>query len=509
MPIDTHDFVIPEQQYGGLYKVADTLGKERQRKDEAAKLGAAKKASMATYLNSYIDPKDYFTGTVHDPHISDRMNEILTTGAKLAEQDGMDANMLTMALSPMVTKLGKESQNLKELERQRKETEAVLKPIKGIDLNKYNEAFKRAAYYNPDGTLKDIASIDPTHNYSDEVLNNGGVYTPEAFDEFVGKSGKATTVEKVKVTDARGGSRMTNAEMTAPSFMVQDKDENGRHLGFVPKYEIATDGDKEILHDFLGDKGQKVTAPVRMITDDVFETLPVESKAYLRQEAKKYAEQHNIPLQSQQALNFAKALGYDVLKNAGKQYSTFKEIQEQKAQPAPRTSITVNTGNNGGNVPTVDVFQEIYDKAGGEDRVKRGVGYAASGLSGTAQKIVIDYLKNLTGNKDLSQADFYIKRDANNNVFAVSSDDNKIIAPINAFDINTIANRDLNKTWSSKAEEKSAKDINLNGGENVATQKPTAQAKMVTMVLPDGRKGQIPENAVAQFLKENPKAKKQ
>lgn len=40
------------------------------------------------------------------------------------------------------------------------------------------------------------------------------------------------------------------------------------------------------------------------------------------------------------------------------------------------------------------------------------------------------------------------------------------------------------------------------------TPKPST-SKMVTMVLPDGRKGQIPEDKVDQFLKDNPKAKRQ
>ena len=360
---DVKDFIIPEQQFGGLYKLSSNLEREIIRKEDAAQKAAGKKASMATFLSNYIDPKEYFTGTVHDPTISQGINDILTKGAELAQQEGVDGNMLITALSPMVNKLGKTSQNLKELERQRKEAEGILKSRKGIDLNKFNQSFRESAYFNPDGTLKDLSEIDPTHNYTDEVLTKGDVYTPEAFDEFVAKSGKETKINRVKVTDARGGSRMTNAEMTAPTFMKPDVDASGRHIGFVPEYEEATDGDKKIMHDFLGDKGEKINAPVRMITDEVFESLPNEAKAYLRQEARRYAAQHNIPLGSQQALNFAKALGYDELKKSGKQYSTFKEIQEQKAAPAPRTSITVNTGKN----PYSGVnYQEgiVFDKIG-------------------------------------------------------------------------------------------------------------------------------------------------
>lgn len=504
---DVKDFIIPEEQFGGLYKLSSNLERERIRKEDAAQKAAGKKASMATFLSNYIDPKEYFTGTVHDPAISQGINDILTKGAELAQQKGVDGNMLITALSPMVNKLGRTSQNLKELERQRKEAEGILKSRKGIDLNKFNQSFRESAYFNPDGTLKDLSEIDPTHNYTDEVLTKGDVYTPEAFDEFVAKSGKETKINRVKVTDARGGSRMTNAEMTAPTFMKPDVDASGRHIGFVPEYEEATDGDKKIMHDFLGDKGEKINAPVRMITDEVFESLPNEAKAYLRQEARRYAAQHNIPLGSQQALNFAKALGYDELKKSGKQYSTFKEIQEQKAAPAPRTSITVNTGNNPSQVPTVDIFSEIVEKTGG-DRVTRGVGYATSGLSGTAQKILIDYLRNITGDKELSQADFYVKQEADGTVNAVDKVTNKVISPINAFDVNSIANKDLNKVWGSKAEENAAKNINLKGGAKIATEKQQ-QNKMVTMVLPDGRKGQIPESAVAQFLKDNPKAKQQ
>ena len=475
---DVHNFIIPEQQYGGLYKLSDNLEMETQRKEAAATQRSAKKASLSSFLSNYINPKDYLTGTVHDPAIAQSINDILVKGAELAGQDGVDNNMLITALSPMVSKLGRTSENLKELERQRKESEGILKGKKGIDLNRFNDTFKAAAYYNPDGSLKDFSEIDATHNFADEALRNGDIYTPEGFDDFVAKSGKNTVFDKVKVTDSNKGSRMTQAKMVTPSFMMQEKDSNGVHVGFVPKFEIATDGENKLMHDFLGDKGEKINAPVRMITDDVFESLPIESKAYLRQEARRFANENNIPISSPQVHNFARALGYDELKKSGKQYSTIEEFKEEKA-PTTKNITNISMGGNGREVPSVDMWGDIYNKVSGDDRVQRGAGYAATGLSGKQQNIILELLRDATGmngkEKDnglLTQKDFYLKADPEGHLYAIDAVTNKSIMPITAYDINTIANKDLNKTWSSPTEEKNANRLNLNTGGNVPTSRP-------------------------------------
>lgn len=137
--------------------------------------------------------------------------------------------------------------------------------------------------------------------------------------------------------------------------------------------------------------------------------------------------------------------------------------------PQPR-NITNNNINMGGQqTPTVDIFGEIFDKTGSGDRVKNGKGYPLNGLSGTAQKIVLQYAKDITNNKDLNYGDIYVKQTPDGRVVVVDAKTNADISPINALDINKEANKDLNKTWSSKSEEKAAKNINLKGTEKQQT----------------------------------------
>jgi len=329
MALDLSGFTSEQQTFGGLYKLGDNLERDRMRKEQTQQKDSANNLMKSKFLENYLDPKEFLTGTINDPYVTDRLNSILQKGSALANEKGVDTNMMQMALSSDVNKLMKETQNIKEIERQRKESFDFLKGKKGIDPQRYNEYFKKSAYYNADGTLKDLSDIDPTKNYADETLRSGDIYTPESIDEFVKGAGKNTYSTRLKVQNGRGGFEDKSVSVTAPAFMIPDKDAAGNHVGFVPEYEVATSDGQPVLHDFLGDKGEKVKAPVRMVTKDVYASLPVESKAYLRQEAIKYAKQHGIEPSSPEVDNFQRALAYDEIKRSEKQTSNFvqKEIQ--------------------------------------------------------------------------------------------------------------------------------------------------------------------------------------
>ena len=181
--------------------------------------------------------------------------------------------------------------------------------------------------------MRDISTIDPSQNYADNVLKNRDIFTNEGFADYVAKSGKTTTLEDTWVYGKDKSARRTKAEMTYPSFMISEKDGRNAHVDFVPKYEVATDGENVLMGEFMGQDGSKTKAPVRMVTDELFNDLPVSAKAYLRQEVRRLSKDKGVELNSVQAQNLAKALAYDELKNSGKQYSTLKEVQVQKAAP--------------------------------------------------------------------------------------------------------------------------------------------------------------------------------
>lgn len=251
--------------------------------------------------------------------------------------------------------------------------------------------------------MKDLSLVDPSFNYTDKVLKDRDIYNPEGFDEYVAKSGKSTVLEDVSVYGANKSMRRTKAEMTAPSFMISDKDERGAHTDFVPKYQVATDGDNVLMGDFLGKDGDKVQAPIRMVTNDVFNDLPASAKAYLRQEVRRLSKDKGVELNTAQAENLAKALAYDELKNSGKQYSTLKEVQVQKAAPAPK--VTVNVGGSGnGSLNVRDLYTSIKSKT---KLSKDGVAPLNS-LTSSEQSVVLKQARDLLADNNLKQEDIYV-----------------------------------------------------------------------------------------------------
>ena len=196
MALDIRGFITPEQDFSGMGKLGEAFSQQRKQKAAEGERAAAQKKANENYLSAFLDPKEFMTATVNDPYITSRIANIMNKGMELAKTKGMDATMLYAALSPEVNRLSKDVQSIKELERQRKGAEDNLKTRKGIDLNKFNETFKKKAYFNPDGTLKmDLSDIDPTYNYVDDILKNEDVYNSGGISEWVKNQGtKSITI---------------------------------------------------------------------------------------------------------------------------------------------------------------------------------------------------------------------------------------------------------------------------------------------------------------------------
>jgi hypothetical protein len=432
MALDLQGWVTPEQDFKGLYNLSENFrrqGAEKKREDE---IGAAKQAGLSTYLQGFLDPKEYLTGTVYDPHITKRISEIMMKGMDLAKMKGMDNATLYAALSPDVNKLTKESLNIREVERRRKEAEGILKGQKGIDLAKVNDRVRRRAYYNEDGSLKDdLSSIDPTIDYADMVLRNDDVYTPDGLDEIIAKAGKNSRTLDTRITDANKGSRRTKLQVSSPEFM-QPVIENGTFQNrFEPRYEFATDNGQPIEEVVIdeatgmpkkGTNGQPITQKAKMLMKDDWNML-LDNKAaamYLRQEIRKYAKEIGVDPNSTQAINFGKTLGWDMLNRSSKGSSTFSEVVEQKAAPIVVNNNNGSGGKGGSDAIIRDVYNEIYTKwKKGSEMFRQGETTPAGDtyrlpvneLSNAAQGVIIKQLSEITGGDIEKQSKFYIKLD--------------------------------------------------------------------------------------------------
>lgn len=394
MAVNPQGFVTPEQDFRGLYNLSNNLEQKKLRDEELQRQRQGKKSASDKYFTNYLDPKDRFTGTKFDPEVNKLLGEALKQAYDLSSTGADDTEIFT-AISPLVNKVNDYSQKAMAVNAQKKQAVEFLKGQKGIDINKFSTAFDDAVFNEVDGSgnkkMRELSQIDPNYNYIDQVLKDGDIYNAEGFDDYVSKSGKNTTVEDVSVYNKDKSMRRTKAEMTMPSFMVSEKDERGAHTGFVPQYDIATDGEQPVLHDFLNEEGITESAPVRLVTQDVFNSLPPNTKAYLRQEAKKYAQEKKIDISSPQVENFAKALAYDELKRSAKQYSTLKELQVQKAAPTVIHNTTnVNTGGG---------------KDAGAEWVKRAVGAMEKGdkqgMEDVFSELLAGDMKELKGVEDL------------------------------------------------------------------------------------------------------------
>lgn len=460
MALDIKGFVTPEQEFPGLGKLGEVFAQQKQRKAaEAERAGAQAKATQS-YLSTFLDPKEFMTATVNDPYIQVRISKLLDKGMELAKIKGMDSSMLYAALSPEVNSLARDTQTIKELERQRKGAEESLKGKKGIDIPKFNEMFKRRAYFGEDGKLKmELSQLDPTYNYVDEVLGNDDVYTSEGIDEWVKKQGANTTSADKIIQGGNKAYRRAKLEVTAPYFM-QPKEEKGVFTGeFEPKHEYwAQDGqemESEVIDPItgkpvLGTNGKPIKEKVKLLDPKTYEAILADpdnraAAAYINQEVRKMTKGLGISPNSDNYNMYARKIAYDVLSNAARPKTSYKEIVEQKAATAPKITVNVGGGGKGnGDVEINDVYSEIDTKLNRGSKMFRQGESSPAGLtyrlplnelSATAQKAILKYARELTGNEFVTQGMYKIQRDENGNVNLLTKD-NEIVAPIDFKDMN-------------------------------------------------------------------------
>jgi len=416
--LQVEDFILRPNKFDGLNDLANNIERRNERQYVRGQQQQRRKDNLMDDALRYTDPAQFFTGTPQDPVITGILKEVLSDAAKMITQDeNLDNAMLYTALAPRISKLSAASQNLKQIAANNKQRFDALKDQKDIDQDKLRNETLRNAYMNPDGTPKDLSQIDPSQDYVDYTLRNSDVYNNTGFDAYSKGVSRWTDKGQVKSIDSRGGYKKFNTKMSAPSFTVSEKDADGNHIGFVPKYEIATENGQPLMHEFQNADGTKTKAPVRLLDRKIMEDLPPGAKAFILQETRKFAKEHNVPLGSVQAENFGRALAYDELNVPTKTAGSVEVIEESKA---PQIKVYNNSGSGKGAAVATDI-NDIYKsidavtqdpsagifKKGTDERV----GTRFNKLNTDAQKVVVDFVNANRGDAKIAPEEIFIHKD--------------------------------------------------------------------------------------------------
>lgn len=352
MPLDTENLIVKPTDQSGLFHLADTLEKKKYRDAELANQQTARKAASATYLNNYLDKKDYLSGTVYDPMIIKGLQGAMQQGMQLISQ-GADLPSITMALGPTISKLSDYSTKAKLISQQVKESAGRLKAYKGYNTDALESEATRAAFFGPDGKLKDINQVDPTTDWVGNVISNypDRVTTAEGLNEFAKNTPMNKTLSDITTYDGNGAMTKSKAHLTGQNWLVPDVNEKGVTVGLVPKHDIATEKAAPLIHTFVDANGKETKAPVRLLDEGVFDNM-MQSRpdvadyinSLVKQHINEYsdAKGEKLDIANPKAKLLARAIAYDELDRRKSSSIEHVAIDQKPSQQ----QLTVRMYNN-------------------------------------------------------------------------------------------------------------------------------------------------------------------
>ena len=377
--LDIKGFVTPEQDYAGLYKIADKLEAQKAAKAKADETAKANQAALAKYAENKFNPKDYLSGTVADPNITRKLAEgIQQVNTFISQNKGATESQIQLFASPIISQVAQDSEKSKELKRQMELGLEQIKGMKGVDANKFRESFQNRAWGIKDNQLPDnLNNVDITHNYIDDVLNNDDIYNAEAVRESIKNIPLSDYQYSQTTRDKAGVQKSTLYDVKSQDVYQPIKDASGKPTGdFEPKYVPFTNGDEIVMHEWIGDDGGKTKAPIKLLDEDAFNKIfspknNAAAAALLRNEVKKHTE-GKTPIDSSQAEYLARALAYNLVKDNMTGAPSIKLKEDQK-QPLP-PKVTVNVGGAGDKTLQFrDIYKQVIDRFEQEaEGVERG-----------------------------------------------------------------------------------------------------------------------------------------
>lgn len=437
MPIDIHGFNYAPNRFEGLYKMGDDIQQERLRKEALLKQQQGNLNANAKYLTDYLDSKDHLTGTPFDPVLVQKYQGVLNKALGYA-QEGADLPNILMAIGKDVGDLNEYSTKAKTLNEQLKNQLGQLKEFKGYNIQALDQEAKKAAFYNPDGTLKDISQVDPDQNYIADVIKNSPekVTNDAGLDDFITKAGKLENDQDITTYKPSGGMSKKRVRVSAAPFMQLDKDTKGvvTSNDLVPQYEHALDGGQPILHN-----GQ----PVRLLDNGLFKSMMSQRPDmadWVRGQVKQHLNEYQnttgqkVDENSPQASLIARSILYDELKNRARGSVMDNEIQNKPSPYEIKNYLGIpyyrpSSSGAGGDLTINDVFGRIRDKVDNGDIINHSTGHRFgrfNTLSNDEQGVVMNDIAK-TGDKTPGN-DLFLKnvgdgKDKKIEVYKITEDD--------------------------------------------------------------------------------------
>lgn len=326
--LDLSGFVSGEQKFEGLNTAAATGERANERAQSLKLQQEAKKNASATFLTNTLDKKDYLSGTPVDPVINEGLQAIMQQGMALAAK-GVDNATLYQSLAPAINKLSTYSTNAKMVNQNITDQLGKLKAFPGYNQEALLEEAKNQAFFNVDPatgkrTLKDPSKIDPNGNWIGAAIQSAPdkVTTSAGIDAFADKAPLNKTLSDVTQYTPTGAMTKNKVHLIGQDFLVPDVDNKGVTTGMVPKYDVAHDGGKPLIHSFTDAQGNKADAPVRVLDEGTFDNMMQRDpsiadymKGLVQQHIAEYKDENGQPLSigSPQAKLVARALAYDEL----------------------------------------------------------------------------------------------------------------------------------------------------------------------------------------------------
>lgn len=373
MPEDFSQFIIPQQDFSGLYKIGQQLEAKQAAKVKAAKEAADKKAATSALISKDLELKDFLTGTVEDQIISRDIGRVQQKADLLANA-GYDYNHIRMGIADDIVKLRTAAENIKYAETQRKLGLENIKGKKGYKPDEYNRAFIKKNYLNSDGKAReDYWNIDTSVDFDAEVKKSPNIYNlDEAVGEDIKNMGKSSEVRDVKTRDIKGNVKEVKKKIQTSSSFVPDIDEQGVFQGVVPEHTIAptTDATASISQYISGDAKK----PLRMVSDNEFNRMRYNPAVMggINAETQKYAESIGRVPTPEEIIAFQKAKLYDIYANNAKVGFVHEDVEVKQA-PITKNYLSIRGAGTTGTetrdlfTPAVEIYKERQKKAGKSD----------------------------------------------------------------------------------------------------------------------------------------------
>lgn len=409
--LDIQGFITPEQQFTGLTKLGETLATQQaaKRKEQEAK-DANKK--LLNKVVEDIDPKDFMTTTIEDGVITNKIYNLKKEASDfIAQNPNIDQNQLNGWLANKTKGIATASQNIKEIKRKADNAWEEIKANPSADKNKYYKEWNKM-FMNPDGSIKeDIESIDPTQDYTTQILSTGDIWNDSAIYAAIDKSQSNPLSYKNKTLyrDPTGKSILSDVEFAHSEFFAPEMDASGHFTNkFRPaNYKKATDASGNVLQvpklDAMGNpmldkQGNTIMEEQNIIGDDAWkyfkeanpETIPVINRKLIN-----YGLKHNVDPGGIEAENAVRNELFN-------QFDIYPKKAKASIVSGTQYKIPTAARSGGGKGDGEDVqrrmFEEITDAYTEGEKLAGGISGGVSGKGGKMFSYNASNLETDTGN---------------------------------------------------------------------------------------------------------------